>query len=539
VDEDTQDGDENTPTGDTGGNSAADTDGSSDDTTGGAHGAGGGPGTAVANRNRRGTAAGHQGGAPGGHRGGGRGGRRGGFRGDPDGVGWILGDLDDGWDIDDREVVFDPDQPPAPPPAEPPEDEFFAPESPTPPGSPVPPGSVPPGPVPLGPPPGCGPPDHPAADDDPGQAPGRGPVQDQTRPEPPRPDAGDPWTGLPPPTGAGSHRTAPWDQPPPSEPPADRLSTWDIHPCADDSDDPADPDDACPTCDGTGHAPSTGGPGAGAGAGGAGLPGQPTGPAAAQALLDAVRAGRIKPEKLFPTATLYLHLSAHALWHLLHPTGHPDGDGDHGEPCPHCAAGEPVPAAARAEGRIGPALADQVRAWLGHRRVTVKPVIDLTVNHAVDGYEVPAWMAEALHLSVPGCCFPHDPSTSRAVDIDHTKAYAKNPDGTPAEPKQTRLDNLGGLHRRLHRVKTHKPGWAVYQPHRGVYLWRTPHGHWYRVDNTGTHRLGQHRPDRLPPARGRRPERGARRRGRRRQGRRRQGTERRHAGRRLTAPNRA
>ena len=25
----------------------------------------------------------------------------------------------------------------------------------------------------------------------------------------------------------------------------------------------------------------------------------------------------------------------------------------------------------------------------------------------------------------------------------------------------------------------------------GVYLWRSPHGHWYRVDNTRTHRLGK------------------------------------------------
>jgi hypothetical protein len=24
-----------------------------------------------------------------------------------------------------------------------------------------------------------------------------------------------------------------------------------------------------------------------------------------------------------------------------------------------------------------------------------------------------------------------------------------------------------------------------------VHLWRSPHGHWYRVDHTGTHRLGK------------------------------------------------
>ncbi|HEU5044979.1 MAG TPA: hypothetical protein VFT75_12685 [Nocardioidaceae bacterium] len=73
----------------------------------------------------------------------------------------------------------------------------------------------------------------------------------------------------------------------------------------------------------------------------------------------------------------------------------------------------------------------------------------------------------------------------------HTAAFTVDEHGDPAQPGQTRLDNLGGLERRLHRVKTHKKGWRVYQPTRGVYLWRSPHGHWYRVDHTGTHRLGK------------------------------------------------
>ena len=119
-------------------------------------------------------------------------------------------------------------------------------------------------------------------------------------------------------------------------------------------------------------------------------------------------------------------------------------------------------------------------------------MVDLNTNHAVDGYEVPAWMAEARRLAQPGSAFPHSPNTSRRKDSDHTREFARNADGSPAQPGQTRLDNLGGLERRLHRAKTHKKGWRVYQPTRGVYLWRSPHGHWYRVDNTGTHRLGTH-----------------------------------------------
>ena len=259
----------------------------------------------------------------------------------------------------------------------------------------------------------------------------------------------------------------------------------DLHPCADDADDP------CPHCGGTGHARSPSGHG--------GHPGLPEEAELIRAVADAIRAGKINPNKLLPTTTLYVHLSAHALWHTLHPHPAADpgadpggGDGDGEEPCPHCAAGEPVPAAARVEGRIGPVLLDQARTWLGHRRVTLKPVVDLNTNHAVDGCQVPAWMAEARHLAQPGSAFPHSPNTSRRKDSDHTREFARNADGSPAQPGQTRLDNLGGLERRLHRAKTHKKGWRVYQPTRGVYLWRSPHGHWYRVDNTGTHRLGKH-----------------------------------------------
>ncbi len=58
-------------------------------------------------------------------------------------------------------------------------------------------------------------------------------------------------------------------------------------------------------------------------------------------------------------------------------------------------------------------------------------------------------------------------------------------------PGQTRIGNLGPLGRTAHRVKTHAPGWRHHQPVPGVYLWRTPHGYWYRVDGHGTHALGQ------------------------------------------------
>ena len=51
------------------------------------------------------------------------------------------------------------------------------------------------------------------------------------------------------------------------------------------------------------------------------------------------------------------------------------------------------------------------------------------------------------------------------------------------------MENLGPLTRFAHRVKTHGRGWRHHQPVPGVYLWRTPHGYWFRVDQHGTHPL--------------------------------------------------
>ncbi len=73
------------------------------------------------------------------------------------------------------------------------------------------------------------------------------------------------------------------------------------------------------------------------------------------------------------------------------------------------------------------------------------------------------------------------------MDQDHTKPYIPPDDGGP--PGQTSLDNLGPLTRRHHRIKTHRR-WQVKQPFNGIFVWRSPHGRYYLVDHTGTHKLG-------------------------------------------------
>ncbi len=63
--------------------------------------------------------------------------------------------------------------------------------------------------------------------------------------------------------------------------------------------------------------------------------------------------------------------------------------------------------------RSAPLTRAQVVELLGHRRVRVVPVLDLADEQAVDGYEVPPRMAEALHLRTPACASPWGTNTSR------------------------------------------------------------------------------------------------------------------------------
>jgi hypothetical protein len=130
---------------------------------------------------------------------------------------------------------------------------------------------------------------------------------------------------------------------------------------------------------------------------------------------------------------------------------------------------------------LGPFTRTQLIGLLGHERITVRPVIDLADRIPADAYEIPDAMAERLHLTKPADVFPHAVSLSRRLDHDHTIPY--QPGGPPG---QTRIDNLGKLSRRHHRVKTHA-GWTIAQLPGDRYLWVTPHGRCRITDSAGTH----------------------------------------------------
>ena len=155
---------------------------------------------------------------------------------------------------------------------------------------------------------------------------------------------------------------------------------------------------------------------------------------------------------------------------------------------------------------LGPALQHQITEWLGHHHVTVRPVIDLADNPAVDSYEIPAEITRIVGWRNPYEVFPWSGRASRGLDHEHTRPYLHGPD---APSGQTNPDNLGPLSRKVHRAKTHS-GWQLTQPAPGVFDWTTPLGYHYRVDPDGSHeqparRQRPGRPVPTPGADGRSP----------------------------------
>ena len=76
---------------------------------------------------------------------------------------------------------------------------------------------------------------------------------------------------------------------------------------------------------------------------------------------------------------------------------------------------------ARVEG-IGPVTLNRLQDLAVHSRVTVKPVIDLTNQTPVDGYEIPTRVREAIHLICSGRLLP-----LRHLDQPHRRPRPHHP----------------------------------------------------------------------------------------------------------------
>ena len=135
----------------------------------------------------------------------------------------------------------------------------------------------------------------------------------------------------------------------------------------------------------------------------------------------------------------------------------------------------------------------QVKTWLSssHTDVRIQPVIDLNTEITARGYVPSPRLRRQVELRDKTCVFPWCNRRAAASDLDHTVPYdhGANRDGPP----QTRTSNLGALCRTHHRLKTdgqhRSDGWKVTQPHSGVFVWDSPHGHVFLRDRYGTHVL--------------------------------------------------
>jgi hypothetical protein len=150
---------------------------------------------------------------------------------------------------------------------------------------------------------------------------------------------------------------------------------------------------------------------------------------------------------------------------------------------------------------LGPILLSQLLDLLRdhHCQISLRPVLDPANLAAVDSYEVPETMREAVRARHPASVFPFSSRTGKHLELDHTVPHSRTP-SQPGEPGQTRVGNLGPLAHPEHQPKTDGV-WHVDQPHPGVFLWRSPHQHYFLVTNQGTQALGPMptpRPARLP-----------------------------------------
>ena len=121
--------------------------------------------------------------------------------------------------------------------------------------------------------------------------------------------------------------------------------------------------------------------------------------------------------------------------------------------------------------------------WLARQtatggRVTLRPVLDLGDQSAVDQHDPPDAMRELVVLRDAHCVFPGCRRDSRHCDLDHITPYIPMDQGGP--PGQTHPGNLAPLCRTHHRIKTFT-AWDYKPRDDGSYTWTAPTGHQYDV----------------------------------------------------------
>jgi len=132
-------------------------------------------------------------------------------------------------------------------------------------------------------------------------------------------------------------------------------------------------------------------------------------------------------------------------------------------------------------------LLDQVKEWCAdsHTQVVVRPVLDLAAQLSASGYAVPDRLREQVVQRDRTCLFPWCSRPARTCQVDHVVPYDHS---DPESGGRTESGNLAALCTHHHRLKTHG-GWSYVMPEPGVAFWRSPLGHHYLRDHTGTRPL--------------------------------------------------
>jgi hypothetical protein len=124
--------------------------------------------------------------------------------------------------------------------------------------------------------------------------------------------------------------------------------------------------------------------------------------------------------------------------------------------------------------------AAQVAAWFRApetTKVTVKKVVDLNQHLSCTSYTPSADLAEQVRLRDRTCVFPWCTKPARGCDLDHITPHAQS--------GETSSLNLACLCRLHHRMKTHGD-WDYSMVRPGVFCWRSPSGHLWQRDPSGT-----------------------------------------------------
>lgn len=128
----------------------------------------------------------------------------------------------------------------------------------------------------------------------------------------------------------------------------------------------------------------------------------------------------------------------------------------------------------------GLATLERLTEWAAVAGTVIRPilVVDASAEIIAEGYEPTAAQRRQIELTHETCVYPYCNTRIDHCDLDHVVAYA---DGG-----ETSTSNLAPLCRTHHRLKTHVPGWSYRKTGPTTYVWTTPHGHLYRVTQSGT-----------------------------------------------------